>query len=60
MLKDVLALDANAFMRHAVRRYLCALQEERGGNVLLSRAHEVRRIAVERRTNVASMIATEE
>ena len=35
MLRDVLALDANAFMRHAVRRYLCALQEERGGNILL-------------------------
>lgn len=34
-MRDVLALDANAFMRHAVRRYLCALQEERGGNVLL-------------------------
>ena len=30
---DVVAIDANLFLRHTVRRFLCAMQEVRGGQV---------------------------
>ena len=32
---DVVAIDANLFLRHSVRRFLCAMQEMRGGQVLV-------------------------
>ena len=32
---DVVAIDANLFLRHTVRRFLCAMQEVRGGQVLV-------------------------
>ena len=32
---DVVAIDANLFLRHTVRRFLCAMQEVRGGRVLV-------------------------
>ena len=32
---DVVAIDANLFLRHTVRRFLCAMQEMRGGQVLV-------------------------
>ena len=28
---DVVAIDVNLFLRHTVRRFLCAMQEVRGG-----------------------------
>ena len=32
---DGVAIDANLFLRHTVRRFLCAMQEVRGGQVLV-------------------------